>query len=397
MAGPLDGIRILDLSQVVSGPMATMLLSDQGADVIKVEPTNGVVDVTRSENFAKGGLSALFINNNRGKRGISLDLTQDAGRDILLELAAKADIFVQNFRPGAVERLRIDYEEIRKVNPEIIYVSISGFGPTGPYSDRPVYDPIIQGLSGIVRRQVNPEIPIPDLVRNLIADKATALTVAQAISTALFHRERKGVGQHIEIPMIDAFLYFFWPDGMTDNSLIDEDATGGYLLSTVYRLTPTSDGRVIYFVANETQRKNLYNALGHAEWADDPNFASLVAAAQSGNLEKLGGMIADAFLDLTTEDAMRRMLELDVPCGAVLEPTEVLDDPQILHNKTLEIWHHPDAGQIRSPRPAARFSATPTELGRSAPHVGEHNEAVLSELGRSAEEIDSLRKEGVVG
>jgi crotonobetainyl-CoA:carnitine CoA-transferase CaiB-like acyl-CoA transferase len=397
MAGPLDGIRILDLSQVVSGPMATMLLSDQGADVIKVEPTNGAVDVTRSENFAKGGLSALFINNNRGKRGITLDLPQDAGREILLELAAKADVFVQNFRPGAVERLRIDYKEICKVNPEIIYVSISGFGPTGPYAGRPVYDPIIQGLSGIVWRQLNPEIPIPDLVRNLVADKTTALTVAQAISTGLFHRERKGVGQHIEIPMIDAFLYFFWPDGMTDNTVIDEDATDGYLLSTVYRLSPTSDGRVIYFVANETQRENLYIALGHPEWADDPNFASLVAAAKSGNLEKLGGMIADAFLDLTTDDAMRRMLEHDVPCGAILEPKEVLDDPQILHNKTMEIWHHPEAGQIRSPRPAARFSATPAELGRSAPHVGEHNEAVLGELGRSAEEIASLRKEGVVG
>lgn len=269
--------------------------------------------------------------------------------------------------------------------------------PQGPYANRPVYDPIIQDLSGIVCRQLNPEIPIPDLVRNLVADKTTALTVPQAMSRALFHRERSGEGQHIEIPMIDSFLYFFWPDGMTDNSVIDEDATDGYLLSTVYRLTPTSDGRVIYCVASEIQRQNLYIALGHPEWADDPNLASLVAAALSGNLEKLGGMIADAFLELSTEDAMRRMLGHDVPCGAILGPTEMLDDPQTLHNKTLEISHHPEAGQIRSPRPAARFSKTPAELSRSAPQVGQHNEPVLGELGRSAAEIALLREKGVVG
>lgn len=397
MAGPFEGVKILDLSQVVSGPMATMLLSDQGAEVLKVEPVRGVNDVTRSENFSKGGLAALFINNNRGKRAISLDLTLDAGREILLELAAQADVFVQNFRPGACDRLRVGYEDLRAVNPEIIYVSISGFGPSGPYADRPVYDPIIQGLSGLVSRQTNPEIPIPDLVRNLVADKTTALTVAQAISAALFHRERTGVGQHIEVPMVDAFVYFFWPDGMMDHSVIDEDATGGFLLSTVYRLTPTSDGRVIYFIANDAQRQGLYDALGHSEWSEDPNLATLAAAAASGSLEKLGALIAEAFLELTTAQAMEKMLEHDVPCGAILEPDQMLDDPQITHNETLEIWQHPEAGRIRSPRPAARFSRSPADLGRSAPHIGQHNEEVLAELGRTPEQIAALRKDGAVG
>jgi len=392
MPGPLDGIKILDLSQVVSGPMATMLLADQGADVIKVEPSNGSVDVTRSETFAKGGLSALFLNNNRGKRAISLDLTTDAGREIVLELAEQADVVVQNFRPGAVKRLGVSYEDIRARNANVIYVSISGYGPSGPYADRPVYDPIIQGLSGIVWRQLNPEIPIPDLVRNLVADKTTALTVAQA----LFRRERHGEGQHIEIPMLDAFLYFFWPDGMTDNSLLDDDVSGGFLLSTVYRLNPTIDGRVIYFVASEKQRQNLYAAVGHPEWNDDPDIGSLAAAAASGNLEKLGAMIADAFLEMTTEEAMRSMLEHDVPCGQIHEPKDVMNDPQILHNKTLEIWQHPTAGKIQSPRPAARFSETPAELSRSAPLIGEHNDEVLSELGRSTEEIATLRKDDVI-
>lgn len=397
MAGPFHGIRILDLSMVVSGPLATMLLSDQGADVIKVEPVDGQVDVTRMPNFAKANLPALYLNSNRGKRALSVDLREAAGRKIVLDLAAQSDVFVQNFRPGAVERLGLGYEDLKAVNPKIVYVSISGFGPTGPYADRPVYDPIIQGLSGIVSRQVNPEIPIPDLIRNLIADKTTALTVAQAISAALFHRERTGEGQEIVVPMIDAFLYFFWPDGMMDQTLLDEDASGGFLLSAVYSLTPTSDGRVIYFTASDKQRTNLFNALGHPEWGDDPRFASLAATTEGDNIEKLGAMIASAFLELSTDEAMTRMLDNDVPCGAILDAAEVASDPQVVHNAALETWEHPTAGRIQQPRPAARFSVTPADVGRSASVLGEDNDEILAELGRSASEVARLREDGVIG
>jgi crotonobetainyl-CoA:carnitine CoA-transferase CaiB-like acyl-CoA transferase len=397
MSGPFEGIKILDLSQVVSGPLATMLLSDQGAQVTKIEPIRNSVDVTRLPSFAKGGLSALYLNNNRGKRAISLDLTQDEGREIALEMAADADIFVQNFRPGACERLGLGYEAIRKVNPKIIYCSISGFGPTGPYSKRPVFDPIIQAVTGAVSRQVNPEIPIPDLIRNLVADKTTALTVAQAISAALFHRERTGEAQHIEVPMLDSFLYFFWPDAMVDKTMLDEDASSGFLLSTVYSLTETADGKMIYFVASDAQRHNLYKALGHPEWKEDPRFATIAASTQGDNLEQLGALIAKAFLEFSTDEAMRRMLDNDVPCGAILDADQVLVDPQVVHNESLVTWQHPTAGKIRQPRPAARFSKTPAEVGRSAAVVGQHNDEVLAELGRSKEEIGRLRKEGILG
>lgn len=397
MSGPFEGIKILDLSQVVSGPLATMLLADQGAQVTKIEPIRRSGDVTRLPSFAKGGLSALYVNNNRGKRAISLDLTQDEGRKIALEMAADADIFVQNFRPGACDRLGLGYEAIREANPKIIYCSISGFGPTGPYSNRPVFDPIIQAVTGAVSRQVNPEIPIPDLVRNLVADKTTALTVAQAISAALFHRERTGEGQHIEVPMLDSFLYFFWPDAMVDKTMLDEDVSPGFLLSTVYRLTETADGKMIYFVASDAQRHNLYQALGHPEWKEDPRFATIAASTQGDNLEQLGALIAKAFLELSTDEAMRRMLENDVPCGAILEADQVLVDPQVVHNESLVTWQHPTAGKIRQPRPAARFSTTPAEIGRSAAVVGQHNDEVLAELGRSEEEIAHLRKEGILG
>ena len=188
MPGPMDGYKIVDFSQVVSGPFATMLLADQGADVTKVEPLYGPGDVTRLLAYAKGGMSAFYLNNNRGKRSIGLDLGSDEGRHIALDLCKEADVVVQNFRPGAMTRLGLDYDAVKVVNPNVIYCTISGFGPTGPYSDRPVLDPVIQGLTGIISRQMNPEIPFPDLVRNLYADKSSALTAAQAITAALLVR-----------------------------------------------------------------------------------------------------------------------------------------------------------------------------------------------------------------
>ena len=181
MPGPLEGIKIVDLSVIVAGPLATMMLADQGAEVVKVESMD-IGDITRVTGFAKAGLPALFANNNRGKRSVALDARTEQGRQVVLDLAAEADVFVQNFTPGAVDRLGLGYDDVRAVAPDIIYTSISGFGPTGPYATRPVLDPVIQGLTGIVAGQVNPEIPFPDLVRTLVADKSTAYTVAQAIT-----------------------------------------------------------------------------------------------------------------------------------------------------------------------------------------------------------------------
>ena len=178
MAGPLEGYKILDLTQVVSGPFATMLLADQGADVIKVEPVSGLGDITRLPSFDKGGIGAFYMNNNRGKQSISLDLSQDAGREVIKRLIKETDVFVQNFRPGAIDRLGLGYEDLVAINPNLIYISISGFGPTGPYSGRPVLDPVIQGVCGVISRQLNPQIPFPDLIRNLFADKSTALTLS---------------------------------------------------------------------------------------------------------------------------------------------------------------------------------------------------------------------------
>ncbi|MEG3586826.1 MAG: CaiB/BaiF CoA-transferase family protein [Actinomycetota bacterium] len=398
MAGPLDGYKILDLTQVVSGPFATMLLADQGADVIKVEPVSGLGDITRLPSFDKGGIGAFYMNNNRGKQSISLDLSQDAGREVIKRLIQETDVFVQNFRPGAIERLGLGYEDLVAINPNLIYISISGFGPTGPYSGRPVLDPVIQGVCGVISRQLNPQIPFPDLIRNLFADKSTALTVAQATTAALLARERTGNGQFVEIPMVDACMYFFWPDAMMDLTMVDEDANGGILLSTVYNLTECSDGKIVYFAASDGQRAGVCAAVGHPEWAEDERFSSMAAlAANPQNFVILGEMLADAFLLMTCDEAIEALIEADVPSGPVLTGEEAISDPQIIHNGTLVEWEHPDAGIVRQPKPAARFSATPAEPKYAAAHRGQHNEETLLGLGYSSEEINQLKETGAIG
>lgn len=398
MAGPLQGYKVIDLTQVVSGPLATMLLADQGAEVIKIEPTTGLGDLTRLPSFDKGGMGAFYLNNNRRKKSLSIDLSGEDGRQIVLDLCADADVFIQNFRPGAIERLGLGYDKIKEINPNIVYVSISGFGPTGPYSDRPVLDPVIQGVCGVISRQLNPQVPFPDLIRNLYADKSTALTVAQATTAALLAKERGNGGQLVEIPMVDACMYFFWPDAMMDLTLTDEDANGGVLLSTVYNLTECSDGKIVYFAASDAQRAGVCQAVGHPEWAEDERFSSMQAlAANPQNFILLGQMLAEAFLEMTCEEVIAALIEADVPAGPVLSGEEAVADPQVIHNETLVEWQHPDAGTVRQPRPAARFSETPTDLNFSGAHRGQHNTEILGNLGYSSEQIESLQESGVIG
>ncbi len=394
MPGPLAGIKIVDCSQIVSGPFAVMILADQGAEVIKVEPP-GYGDLMRIGPFYRGGLSAFFTNVNRGKRCIVLDLTKDAGRALLLKLVAEADVFVQNWRPGAAERLGLGWEELHALNPRLIYCSVSGYGPSGPYSDRRVYDPIIQGITGHVAIQKNPEVPIPDLVRNIIADKSTSWTAAQAITAALFARERGSQGQHIQVPMIDASLFFFWPDGMMKHTFVGEAERQLPVLYEVYRIYETADGHLIYFTASESERHGLYRALAHPEWCADERFngAGLV---NPENRDRIGGMILEEIRKWPTRELIARMAAEQVPVGPVNSIEEMLVDPQIVHNDSWFEMDHPTAGKFRAARPVARFSETPQEVRRMPPLHGEHTAEVLRELGIDDAGQARLRADGVI-
>jgi crotonobetainyl-CoA:carnitine CoA-transferase CaiB-like acyl-CoA transferase len=375
--------------------MATMLLSDQGADVVKVEPVDGQ-DVLRRPTFARGGFSAFFLNNNRGKRSLAVDLHRPEGRQVILDLAATADVFVQNFRPGVCDRMGIGYEDLRAVNPDLVYVSISGFGPTGPYADRPILDPVIQGLTGMVAYQVNPEIPFPDLVRNIVSDKSTALTVAQAVTAALLARERGAGGQHVEVPMIDATLFFFWSDAMVDLTMVGDGVTPGLTLGEVYRLTECLDGKLVYFAASTAHIHGVSTAVGHPEWCEDPRWCLEGFAEDPQNLLDYGQMTADAFASMSVADALAGLADGDVPSGPILEKAEVLDDPQVRHNESIVTWEHPEAGTIRQARPGARFSGTPAEMRLHASAKGFDTDEILAGIGRNAEEVRALRADGTV-
>ena len=396
MSGPLDGIKILDASAIVSGPLATMLLADQGADVIKLEPTD-VGDTLRLSPFARGGMTSFYANCNRNKRAIAVNLASEDGLAIALKLVAESDVFVQNWRPGAADRLGLGEEALRRINPDLIYCSISGYGPDGPYSQRRVYDPIIQGLTGHTAVQVNPEVPIPDLVRNIVADKSSAYTAAQAITAALFARERGAGGQHIDIPMIDASLAFFWPDGMLAHTFAGDDKPSGLTLYQVYKLSQTSDGHLIYFAATDKEMHGLFRALGHPEWAEDSRFGVAASRSNMDNAVALGEKIAEAMLGQTTEALLARMLEEDVPVGPVLDLDEVFNDPQVEHNNAILEFDHPTAGRYHQARPAARFAKTAQEPKRRMPPLhGEHTEEVLRELGYGEAELERLRGDNTI-
>ena len=392
MSGPLEGIRVVDMSAVVSGPWCAQILADQGADVIKVEPPTG--DITRHGGWGSDDVSAMFLSCNRGKRSVALDLSQDAGIDAVKRIVATADVFIQNFRPGACERMGIGVEALHEVNPDLIYVSISGFGPTGPYSQWRVYDPIIQAISGVASVQRSLDIPIPDLVRTIIGDKSTALTSAQAITAALLARATgKTRGQHLEIPMLDSLLYFLWPDNY-NGLTFEREGKPGVLLHDVYRLQATADGNLVYFAVSDSEWEGLCTALGHPEWWEEPRFHDI--SVRLANFEELGALLDSTFRSFATAEILAKLEEHQVPAAPINELDDVFTDPQVVHNEVIHEWEHPVLGGIRSASPPVRFSETAVEGRWSVDSLGESTRTVLAEIGFSDDEVSSLTEAGVI-
>ena len=394
MTGPLDGYRVIDISAVVSGPMCAQVLGDQGADVIKIEPL-GTGDITRLGGYRVEDVSAMFLSCNRGKRSVALDLTQDAGIEAVKRLVATADVFVQNFRPGACERMGIGVEALHEINPDLIYLSISGFGPTGPYSQWRVYDPIIQAIAGVPSFQRSLDIPFPDLVRTIIGDKSTALTASQAVTAALLARERgRARGQHLEIPMLDSLLYFLWPDNFMGETFTGE-VTPGPLLHDIYRLQQTSDGNLVYFAVSDSEWEGLVNALGHPEWWEEERFHNVAERIKPENFEAIGVLLDAAFSSQPTAELLERLHAHEVPAAPVNQLVEVFDDPQVQHNNSIHNWDHPVVGSTRSARPPVRFSETEPEPNFSADQLGQSTRDVLADVGYTNDELDQLAANGV--
>jgi crotonobetainyl-CoA:carnitine CoA-transferase CaiB-like acyl-CoA transferase len=387
MPGPLHGYRIVDLTSNVSGPLATMILADQGADVIKVEAPDGG-DATRAGADRRGGFSASFLNNNRNKRSVVLDLKTEGGREAVLRLAAGADVFVQNFRPGVADRLGVGEEAVRGVSPRIIYVSISGFGEKGPYATKPAYDPVIQGFSGLATVQAGSDEARPRLLRTILPDKLTAITASQAITAALLARERSGEGQHVLLSMLEAVVAFLWSSDMTGQTFVGDEPPRQEAASAIDLIYETADGYITAAALTDRQWAGLARALDRPEWLEDPRFKT--PALRQKNIEARLRLTQDALITRSAAEALEKLTKAGVPCAPVLTRNQVIRHPQVEQLELVVETEHPAAGRLRQARPAARFSRTAAGIRHGAPGLGEHNEEILAELGYSDAEMAGL-------
>src|SRR6266550_4742097 len=395
MPGPLAGIRVLDLTSVVSGPLATMFLADQGAEVIKIEPLSG--DITRRSRqsiSASGEFSALFVSSNRGKRSLALDLKRPEAGKIMRKLIASSDVLVQNFRPGTMERLGFGEPALRDLNPRLIYVSISGVGESGPYAKKRVYDPIIQGLSGFADLQAEPQTRRPQMIRTIVADKTTAVFAAQAVTAALFARERTGEGQHIRLAMLDTMIAYLWPEAMTQYTVIGREAATADPTPRPDLIFQTADGYITVGTISDSEWQGFCAASGRPGLTEDPRFNSPGGRAVNATERIL--IMAEIIKERPTAEWLQRLDANDVPWAPVLRRNEVIANEQVVARELIVELDHPDIGLVRQPKPAARFDRTPAQIRGPAPRIGEHTATILAALGFGAAEIERLGAEKIV-
>ena len=366
--GPLSGFRVLDLSSVVSGPMAAVVLADQGADVIKIEPP-GWGDGIRGLGASRNGLSAIYAMINRNKRSIAINLKHSEGQALVRQLAADADVLLQNYRPGKMARLGLDYDALKAECPNLIYASINGMGEVGPYAEQKTYDYVIQALSGILDVQgmtpanMNPleESADPEenkqalqMVRSIIYDKVTALTAAQGITAALLARERGAGGQHVQLSMLDAAVYFNWPELMWNYSFKGQGVQHAGDLADVCGISETADGAVV------------------------------------------SGYLGADCSQYATDELMELLAYNEIPAGRVNTRAQVIDDPQVQATGILQDIEHPRGGPMRQPRNAVRFSRSSEPRLQASADLGEHTVEILADLGLTLEQMQELARQGVI-
>ena len=390
--GPLTGLKVLDLTGMVSGPVAAMMLADQGAEVIKVEPLTG--ELVRHMAAPHNGVNPVFFSCNRGKKSIALDLKTEEGKKILLRLASEADVFMQNFRPGAIDRMGFGEEVIRKLNPKIIYVSISGFGNRGPYANSRVYDPVIQALSGATDIQADRDTGRPKMFRIIIADKVTALTAAQAVAAALYAREKHGTAQHIELSMLDCMISFFWPEGMAGIVFAENEIDVRKLQGSQDLIYKAKDKYITAGAVSDAEWQGMCKALNREDLVDDERFASPAGRVANAQIRK--EITGEEIAKWKSSEILERLQAEGVPSAPLLARMELLDNEQILANGSIQRINIDGFGEVRQARPAARFSKTPTKLSRPAPKLGEHTHEVLSDIGINETERKNLLDKKII-
>jgi crotonobetainyl-CoA:carnitine CoA-transferase CaiB-like acyl-CoA transferase len=391
---PLEGIRILDLSIALTGPYAVTLLADQGAEVIKVERP-GIGDLARWVGVSVNGMSALYLMCNRGKRSIAVDIKAPEGVAIVKQLAARADVVIQNFRPGVMDRLGLGYEALRQVNPEVVYASLSGFGSQGPYRDRSAYDTVGQAYGGLAANQADPADGVPVFLRQTAADKVTALYASQAVTAALLARAMGKGGQHIEVAMMDAVASFLWADSAGNEVLLESDHSQNSSFVAGFNPMRFSDGWGIVTPTSVEDFSGMCRALDVEGW-DDPRLATMEERNKHRDVTSaLVDMCYARAANLTMAQATSRFEEQRIPFAMILSPDELTRDAHAVAVGLFEEYDHPVVGPIRFPRHPARFLSTPARSPGSSPALGEHTDEVLAELGMT-DRVADLRASGVV-
>ena len=391
--GPLSGLKVLDLSIALTGPFAAALLADQGAEVTKVERP-GIGDIARWIGVAVNGMSAFYLACNRGKRCIAVDLSTDEGRDIVLQMAADADVIIQNFRPGVIDRLGLGYDAVREINPDVVYASISGYGPVGPYRDRSAYDTSIQAYAGFAATQAELDGP-PTFIKQNAADKVSALFACQAITAALFARASGRGGQHLELGMADACVSFLWAEAAGNEVLLGADGSMPSSFNAGFAPMRFLDGWGIVVPTTDADFAGMCKALDVPGW-DDPRVKTVGERRKNRDvLEPIMDMCYAMAANLTQADAIERFERERVAFAMVLSAAEMVDDPHAIAIGMFEEFDHPVVGRARLPRHPTQFHATPASLGFGAPALGQHTDDVLEELGLGAQ-IERLRAAGVV-
>ncbi|MBP6903085.1 MAG: CoA transferase [Burkholderiaceae bacterium] len=396
MSRPLAGIRIVDLSTVFSGPLAATLLADQGAEVTKVEAPEG--DTTRAIGPAKGDLSSSFVAANRGKRAIALDLKSPAAAEVLHALLAPADVLVENFRPGVMDRLGLADATLAARHPRLIRLSITGFGPDGPRAGDKAYDAVIQALGGVAASQRDWASGAPVILSSTVCDKVTALNAAQAITAALYARDRpggSGRGQRVEVAMLDAALAFQWCDAMYNHVWVGDDAPAPLPeFGATQKPWRTADGWIATMVPQQAEFRGLCAAIDRPDIAQDPRFVNLPLRYRHG--QALRALLEPLMAQFDTATLETRLRAQGVAAGRVNERPEVLADPQVLHNAMVMALDNGDAGTVRVARSAARFDGQAQAPERGAPRLGQHTRELLREAGFDDVQIDTWCAQGVV-
>ena len=392
MNGPLDGVKIIDLSTIVSGPLAGSLLGDQGADVIKIESPLRP-DNARFMGPLRGENGALFAAANRSKRSLALDLKKEGAKEIIYTLIKNSDVVMDNFRPGILKKLNLEYEDIKKHNPKIIQLSITGYGVDGPYSKRRVYDPLIQATAGIANAQSidgNPKF-----VKTLMCDKITSLTAAQSITAALYSREKTNEGQKINLSMLDTALYFMWSDNMYNFTWLGDGWEPIPNIADFYEPVKTKDGYIALVAINDNEFAGVCKAIDREDLLTDDRFSTMQNRMM--NVIEMQEILLHAYTLFTSEELVERMDQNDVPSAIINKLSDVIDDPQVKNNDSIMSISNDDNNSMQSPKSPALYSSTPCSSNpRFMPDLGQHSKEILLENGFSNEEINEFAKREII-